>query len=577
MVYLTSTGVAASTANLFISTSNNVGIGTTSPGYGLTVTTAPANATGRTLEVAPSMSGTAGTGECVSRMYFTDSGITECGIRVGVKNVSNPGNLNYPLQAYYNGTAVLSVTSSNNVGIGTTSPTKPLVVNRVAAGGNNNPAIMIGNNGVSSGLRFQTYDLTADAAGFMGLGTDMGIGSYEHSLVFPVGGTAGKQTIGSYDGTTYSTKMTILNNGNVGIGTTTPGYTLDVNGSMNVATVSSTTGLMFRNRIINGDFRIDQRNNGASFTVSASGTKTYTLDRWWGWCAVGSKFSVQQSAVVPTGQGITGSVLVTSLSAYSTPVGGYYGFGQYIEGYNIADMWFGTASATMATLSFWARSSLTGTFSVALENGSFNRSYIFNYTISSVNTWQYFTLPFRADTTGTWDATTGQGLRLWWDLGSNDTTYAGAAGSWLAADKLRTTGSVSLIGTNAATLYLAGVQLEKGSVATPFEIRPYATELALCQRYYEIVLDNFTNNYAYGMGYYPGGSATNLWFNFKVTKRATPTLANGTVASGGGSGGGTIGTIWFTPQYVSWAITAAGGGLFFYVLSNPPLSFSAEL
>ena len=284
----------------------------------------------------------------------------------------------------------------------------------------------------------------------------------------------------------------------VGIGTTLPAQALDVYGSMNCATVSSSTGLMFRNRVINGDFRIDQRNNGASFTPTVVG-KTYTLDRWWGWVAVASKFSVQRSTEVPVGQGFTNSMLVTSLSAYSTPVGGYYGVGQHIEGYNIADMGFGTASATTATLSFWARSSIAGTFSVALENGSFNRSYIFNYTISSVNTWQYFTLPFRADTTGTWDNTTGQGLRLWWDLGSNDTTYAGAAGSWLAADKLRTTGAVSLIGTNAATLYIAGVQVEKGSVATPFEFRPYAIELALCQRYFQIINAIGGQNYFVGI------------------------------------------------------------------------------
>jgi hypothetical protein len=276
--------------------------------------------------------------------------------------------------------------------------------------------------------------------------------------------------------------MTLTDAGRVGIGTANPAASLDVNGSMNVATVSCTTGLMFRNRIINGDFKIDQRNNGASFTPTVVG-KTYALDRWWGWIATASKFSVQRSTVIPTGTGFTNSVLVTSLSAYVTPVGGYYGFGQYIEGYNIADMGFGTATATTVTMSFWARSSIAGTFSVSLENGSFNRSYIFNYTISSVNTWQYFTLPFTADTTGTWDSTTGQGIRLWWDLGSNDTTYAGAAGSWLAADKLRTTGSVSLVGTNAATLYIAGVQFEKGSVATPFEFRPFATELAMCQRY----------------------------------------------------------------------------------------------
>jgi hypothetical protein len=307
----------------------------------------------------------------------------------------------------------------------------------------------------------------------------------------------------------------------VGIGTTLPVQALDVYGSMNVATVSSSTGLMFRNRIINGDFKIDQRNNGASFTPTAAAVKTYTLDRWWGWCQIGSKFSVQRSTEVPVGQGFTNSMLVTSLSAYSTPVGGYYGFGQFIEGYNIADMGFGTASATMVTLSFWARSSLTGTFSVALENGSFNRSYIFNYTISSVNTWQYFTLPLRADTTGTWDNTTGQGLRLWWDLGSNDTTYAGAAGSWLAADKLRTTGSVSLIGTNAATLYIAGAQVEKGSVATLFEFRPFATELALCQRYYT-QWGPTTGSQRFGLGV-NNGTISYLILNYLATMRIPPT------------------------------------------------------
>jgi hypothetical protein len=497
------------------------------------------------------MSGTAGTGECVSRMYFTDSGITECGIRVGVKNVSNPGNLNYPLQAYYNGTAVLSVTSSNNVGIGTTSPTKPLVVNRVAAGGNNNPAIMIGNNGVSSGLRFQTYDLVADPAGFMGLGTDMGIGSYEHSLVFPAGATAGKQTIGSYDGTTYSTKMTILYSGNVGIGTTTPGYTLDVNGSMNVASVSATNGLMFRNRIINGDMRIYQRNLGTVTCPSAAWT--YSVDRWFMLGAQASKYSVQQSTTVPNST-FSYSLLVTSLSAYTTTgVGEYFGVGQFIEGYNISDLAWGTASASPVTISFWVRSSLTGTFALGLEAQGYTPSYVTTYTINAANTWEQKVLVITPPTSGSFNAVYGCGVRLWWDLGSG-TNYNTTVNTWAAGDRIRVSGSINFLGTNAATLYLTGVQFEKGSIATPFEYRPFPIELQMCQRYFETSYDSGT---AVGTAtitkscHFRSVATTNQFYflmpmvYYKVTKRVVPTITIYNASTGA------IGT---------WYVDGTGGG-----------------
>ena len=398
-------------------------------------------------------------------------------------------------------------------------------------------------------------------------------------------GSAGNVVYLLSSGVAASTaNLFVSTSNNVGIGTTSPGYPLDVNGSMNASTVSCTTGLMFRNRIINGDFKLDQRNGGASFTVSAGAGKTYTLDRWWGWCQVGSKFSVQRSTDVPTGKGFTNSVLVTSLSAYVAPVGGYYGFGQYIEGYNIADMGFGTASATKVTISFWARSSIAGTFSMALENGSFNRSYIFNYTISSINTWQYFTLPFTADTTGTWDSTNGQGIRLWWDLGSNDTTYASTAGSWLAADVLRTTGSVPLIATNAATLYIAGVQFEKGTVATPFEFRPYATELQLCQRYYT-QWGPTTGSQRFGIGA-NNGTVCYLMLPYFTPMRVPPTAISVSSVShfqilGGStptsitldSTSTTIGSV-----YLSFASSVGTGGTLIYgVSASAYIGLSSEL
>jgi hypothetical protein len=533
----------------------NVGIGTTNPGYGLTITTAPANATGRTLEVAPSMSGTAGTGECVSRMYFTDSGITECGIRVGVKNVSSPGNLSYPLQAYYNGTAVLSVTSTSNVGIGTTSPTKPLVVNRVAAGGSNNPAIMIGNNGVISGLRFQTYDLVADPAAFMGLGTDMGIGSYEHSLVFPVGGTAGKQTIGSYDGTTYSTKMTILNNGNVGIGTTTPGYTLDVNGSMNVATVSSTTGLMFRNRIINGTMNVNQRGPSNTAVNNPGGAWLYgSLDRWFTIGIIASKFSIQQNTSVVPNSSFTNSLLITSLSAYTTTgAGDYFGFGQFIEGYNISDLAWGTSSASPVTISFWVRSSLTGTFALSLEAQTYTPSYVTTYTINVANTWEQKVLVITPPTSGSFNSTNGCGIRVWWDLGSG-TNYNTTVNTWAAGDKIRVSSSINFLGTNGATLYLTGVQFEKGSIATPFEYRPFPIELQMCQRYFETSYDSGTAvgtaTIAKSCHIRSTATTSQVYFvvpmvYYKVTKRTVPTITIYNASTGA------IGT---------WYVDSSGGG-----------------
>jgi hypothetical protein len=474
MVYLTSTGVAASTANIFVSTSNNVGIGTTSPGYALTLTGTPANASGRMLEVNTNMAGTAGTGECVSRMYFTDSGVTECGIRVGVKNISNPGNLSYPLQVYQNGTAVMSVTTS----------------------------------------------------------------------------------------------------GNVGIGTTTPGYTLDVNGSMNVATVSSTTGLMFRNRIINGDMRIAQRGT-SNVVVSATGC--YFVDRFVNYFVISSggatayqnTLSVSDTGPYQQGFRYAANVVITSTLSANPIISA-----QVLEGWTAQDLNWGTTYGSPITVSYWFKSSATGTFGHGIRNpGFFTVAYTGFFTYSVAGVWQYISYTVPAPPTGySWGTGTSASVEL--HIGGS--FQNSAAAGWNAGSSFGNSTGVNWYSPGGYIAY-TGVQFEKGSVATPFEFRPYATELALCQRYYEIVLDNFTNNFAYGMGYFPGGSATNLWFNFKVTKRATPTLANGTVASGGGSGGGTIGTIWYTPQYVSWAIAASGGGLFFYVLSNPPLSFSAEL
>ena len=250
--------------------------------------------------------------------------------------------------------------------------------------------------------------------------------------------------------------------------------TAKVNGS-DVFNASSNFG--FKNRIINGAMVIDQRNAGASVTPTAEG---YTLDRWKARLSQSSKYSVQQVTTAPAG--FNNSIKVTSLSAYTVGSGELFCLQQPIEGYNIADLGFGSANAKTITVSFWVQSSLTGTFGGALNNSGGSRSYPFSYTILSANTWEQKTVTIVGDTSGTWLTTNGEGLSIFFSLGTGS-TLSGTAGSWSGSTYVSVTGATSVVGTNGATFYITGVQLEKGSTATSFDYRPYGTELSLCQRY----------------------------------------------------------------------------------------------
>ncbi len=237
-----------------------------------------------------------------------------------------------------------------------------------------------------------------------------------------------------------------------------------------------------KNRIINGDMRIDQRNAGASVTPA---TGTYTLDRWFFAISQSSKFTSQQDAgAVTPPVGFVDYLGITSSSAYSLLSADYFQLQQRIEGYNIADLGWGTANAKTITLSFWARSSLTGTFGGSIRNSADTYGYCFSYTISSANTWEYKTITVTGPTSGTWLTTNGLGIDLRFSFGMG-TSYSGSAGTWGVSSGYAPTGAVNVLGTNGATFYLTGVQLEVGSTATPFERRQYGNELALCQRYYQ--------------------------------------------------------------------------------------------
>jgi len=291
----------------------------------------------------------------------------------------------------------------------------------------------------------------------------------------------------------------------------------------------------FLNRIINGAMAIDQRNAGASVTATGS---PFSVDRWQTIVSQASKFTIQQNAgAVTPPVGFTNYVGVTSSSAYSVLTGDYFILNQTVEGFNIADLGWGTANAKTITISFWVRSSLTGTFGLALSNQDWNYSYPASYTISVANTWEYKTVTIAGPTAGTWNTNNNGGVRVQFGLGVGS-TYNGTAGSWAAAQYLGTTGATSVVGTNGATFYITGVQLEVGSTATSFDYRPYGTEFDLCRRYYEQWdYNNGTgiNNYmgaGVGMGYASNDVRTTLQY---YPKRTSATLSfSGTFRFGNG-------------------------------------------
>lgn len=320
------------------------------------------------------------------------------------------------------------------------------------------------------------------------------------------------------------------------------------NVSIGGQTIAPNLGM--KNRIINGDMRIDQRNSGASANNQAA--TVFSVDRWQTFGSVTTKFSFQQNAgsVTPP-PGFTNYLGVTSLTSYSVTSTDYNYVAQSVEGYSVADLDLGKSTCKSMTLSFWVRSSLTGTFGGSFyQSGS--RNFPFSYVINSANTWEYKTITVPPDTSGTsYATTTSNAFYLMFGLGTGATYSSGAAGSWSNSNNIQASGTVSLVGTQGATWYITGVQLEAGSVATPFERRLYGQELALCQRYCHVLgVGSTTETIATASSYTSGSN----YFSYRlpVSMRAAPTIVGTNSASG--TLAGAAGTpSWTTLTYGSYA------------------------
>ena len=275
-----------------------------------------------------------------------------------------------------------------------------------------------------------------------------------------------------------------------------------------------------RNLIINGDMRIAQRGTGA-FTANSS----YPVDRW-NMISNATDFTTTQDSAVPTGKGFTNSIKIQPTATKSPSASTYSRIGYSIEGYDGVSLCWGTSGAKTATISFWVKSSVTGTYSICVKNGAANKSVVQDYTISVADTWEYKTITIPPETSGTWDSVNGRFAYIdVWLAGQGSQTST--TGSWISSNANMSNNQVNFFSSTSNTFNITGFQLEVGDTATPFEHRSYGEELAACQRYYEIIGNWASTSQFYAFPIFKSRSMSiGIPVHFRVQKRATPTITS---------------------------------------------------
>jgi len=273
-----------------------------------------------------------------------------------------------------------------------------------------------------------------------------------------------------------------------------------------------------RNLIINGDMRIAQRGTGA-FTANSS----FPVDRW-NIISNATDFTTTQDSAVPTGKGFTNSIKIQPTATKSPSGSTYSRLGYSIEGYDGVSLRWGTSGAKTATISFWVKSSVTGTYSICVKNGAANRSVVQDYTISVADTWEYKTITIPPETSGTWDSVNGRFAYIdIWLAGQGSQTST--TGSWLSSNANMSNNQVNFFSSTSNTFNITGFQFEVGSVATDFEHRSYGEQLAACERYFQKFGGTAYATIASGMQ--PNTTNAKFHLSYRQEMRSAPSITIG--------------------------------------------------